>query len=164
MYNPQSGLLPLAGEDSARVATPSPTRQVERSAENASKSSAEEGLASLAANTLGQHVGIVCVIKTIPDIKNGLSDLCKPCQNGFVYSFGVILRDKDGSMCNAIVNDAVGSTLFGMSATEAVRGAKRGEDIINESLLWKATVQSVEWRSARYFILLDICTSNVVDY
>jgi hypothetical protein len=163
MYNPQSGLLPLAGEDSARAATPSPTRQVERSPENASKSSAEEGLASLAAKTLGQHVEIVRVIKTIPDIKNGLRDLCQPSGSGFEYRFGVSLRDKHGSTCDAIVQDAVGSKLFGMSATEAVRGAKRGETIINESLLWKATVQSIEWSNTRYFILKDICTSNVVD-
>jgi hypothetical protein len=157
-YIPGSGFLPLEGEvppTAPDLFVTSPQRGIVpvRDADP------QQGLAWFCSkNMLSKFVGDACVIDTIPKLEGSLKSLCKPSPDGkrFFYRFAVKLQDQTGEL-NAIVDDNVGAKLLGMPAAQAVSTkVNRSNQFFDDQVQWRATLQSLEWKGAAYFVLMDI--------
>lgn len=107
---------------------------------------------------LSKFVGGAYIIDTIPKLEGSLKALCKPSPDGkrFFYRFAVKLQDQTGEL-NAIVDDNIGAKLLGMPAAQAVSTkVNRDNQFFDDQVQWRATIQSLEWKGAAYFVLMDI--------
>jgi hypothetical protein len=166
--NPQSGILPLEMESGETKVATTAVASTEQETNRPAPPRAATGAATLhqLAELLSGPVptlfaGPVRIVGTIPSVSSlsssGMNDMCH--QEGetgaMVYRFAVRLQQDSGATVDAIVNSAVGESLVGMHASNAIAdptGALYNVLAVFQGK-WQVHVRSVAFAGAKYFLL-----------
>ena len=162
--NPKSGVLPLGGPNPQQNnASDSGGGVVRRPAINSSRKTYSSLSELVGERTGGIFVGNVHIQATLPAVSRAadIGYLCPVVRGSETrgYRFAVSLNDGRRSVM-AIVSDAVGSQIFGMSADEASGNRSNAAyevlSCIQDCQQWKAEVRSGIMGGEKYFLLNSI--------
>lgn len=163
-FNLSSGLLPVVLPPVSSPRGPiggAPTTSISKQ-----RTELGSGLAAFASRTKAtpsRYQGIVKLMEpTIPEFKGNLKVYCTRNKAGGSCSYRFVVTVADQSTyIQVLVSDKAAEIILGLPAKEAAGGVFR-KSPFDTKVAWNATIQSVQNRGQRFFVLLDLLREDEI--